>query len=401
MRLFSPAFKTHRVKKSAPVLLLDLGSESVKAVLFRTQEGKKIILNSSLEYIDEFGVWNSDFQNGPQLDFRLQITKKFAAKVINDVLKDAEEPPGFFIVAPPPAILRSFVIATEVQRGNQSIRIGGREEKLLLAQAQEQAKKILFKKMGLSGKDIVFSDSKLLGVSIDGYKVSSLRNFTGKKILLNFLLFFTDSRHQYEAFLRKILRDVGKIKIRPGEFISLAEALCRISNFMPDGIYLDIGGSVTQTLIIIDGRLVFSGVFERGGMNFSEELSQRMGCDLPRARILKEDYAAGLLSQDLGARIKKELIPVVYSWLEDLKKLLPQDLEVLPNSIFIFGGGSLQPEIKECLSSADWKTSVILGLPNVKILAPADLPHMEAAGHKTIQQFSPQNTSSLLLCYSG
>jgi hypothetical protein len=83
------------------------------------------------------------------------------------------------------------------------------------------------------------------------------------------------------------------------------------------------------------------------------------------------------------------------SWFENLKgnlKKFPQKL--LPANFFLFGGGSLLPDISEILENGDWSNLTFFSQLKIEIVYPKNLKNFE---DKNQILNSPQDLPLILL----
>lgn len=365
-------------------LALDIGTECIKALVFKKRKEKYIILKNALHYLDKFGTFDSfDFEPDILKKTILQVIKELKTKEVNSIL-----------VGLPPNILKGEIVFQEFSRKNPKSIITKKEEaEILNTILYESRKKIsqqLSKKIGLLPQDLQFLDSKILEIKIDGYSVPKLEGYRGKS--LNFRIVFTFlPKYYFENFKKNLsfLQFYGKIKIT-----SIVRGLI-LAFQIEDALFLDIGGEITQIFLIKGGKLERISGFEIGGKNFSQILTESLGLPLFRARILKERYASGFLSEGVRKRIREKFLPLAKDWFSNLKLKLNHQ-KFLPPKIFLFGGGSSLPEIQEILGKGDWEEFAVGKKPKVKLLYPKDLKNIE---DKTKKLISPQIIPTLFIGY--
>jgi len=85
---------------------------------------------------------------------------------------------------------------------------------------------------------------------------------------------------------------------------------------------------------------------DKGGEDFTEELSQTLGIDKEFARVLKERYSSGDLSQGSAERLREVFSQQRRAWQQEGL------VHSFSSPIFLFGGGSLLPEIKKSFQGA-------------------------------------------------
>ncbi len=388
-------FKLPGQKESEICLTLDLGSEAAKAIVFKVQEGKRIILGSSLEYMDEFGVWNA---HDGQLDFRAKVIRKFAIKTAKGAIEMCKKNPVSFFIAPPPNVLQVRIVKTSTVRSDRNRHISVSEEGEIWARAHKEAKYAISKAANMAPENIFFFPPRTISVKIDGYKVKALRNFNGKNITADVLVIFIIKKYldknNFPIFLSGFQKEIG-IKFREVRLLHAAQGIANLSKFLPDALLLDVGGKFTQIFIIKDASLVFADKFEMGGSDFSLKIAETMGLGLAEARMLQEQYCLGNLTASVAERLRQEFSPLALAWFTALKNKLAMDVPVVPSIILMAGGGALQPDIKKVLEHGNWE-NLPIALKHLRPLNVTDLPHLE--GFKA-QMFFSHYAPSLLLCY--
>jgi cell division ATPase FtsA len=105
---------------------------------------------------------------------------------------------------------------------------------------------------------------------------------------------------------------------------------------------------------------------------------------------LKKDYSQGLLSEEVRQRIKEILSSAAQNWLKELKLKVTAKKILFPFDIFLFGGGSLIPEIQEVLEQSFSESH------QIRYLYPKDLKGIKVS-LKILT--SPKDVPILLLCY--
>lgn len=374
-------------RKEKSFLVLDIGTEAVKTLLFKKVE-KIIILGNWLEYYDRFGLFDSQ-------DFEAEILKRTIVKTLQNLReKKQEELP--VILSLPATLLKAGIVFRALERKNPQKIIDQSEANEIVEGVKREAKEKLSQiqawKKGILPQDIQFINLKILERKIDGYDVSSLQGFTGKK--LDFRILATFLAKDYFALVKKISQELG---LEILQIIHLAENLTEMAQEQKlSGIFLDIGGEVSQIFLVKKGQLEKVDTFAGGGKVFLESLSQVYGMDFSGVRNLVQDYQKKLLTEGVRKEIKHLFVLEVQKWFEDLKICLGREEKPLPSSIYLFGGGSLIPEIEEILQEGDWN-DFLFDSPKIKILYPKDLKNIE---DQTKSLNSPQDIPPLLLCYT-
>ncbi|MBZ9577772.1 hypothetical protein KJA13_01905 [Patescibacteria group bacterium] len=373
-------FGTKR-KKEKLFLVLDIGTEAVKGLICKKENSKIVVLSASTQYFERYGVFDGR-------DFETDVIKRAILKTIKEAhqnlgaqRQNCKKRP--VLVGLPPNILKGRIVWQSFKRDNSKKKISKNEQELIYQQVFKEAQKEISqrftKEFGILVGDIQWITQKILEIKIDGYPVSELQGYDGKDLGIKILATFLP-----KYYFENIKKIFGDLQLKVFKIIHLAENLpIVLEDKIGDGIFLDVGGQATQIFLVRGGNLKQVNEFEAGGKVFSQELSEILGIDEESARTLKERYTNKLLSPEGEKRIKGMFLEEKRTWYENLKQSLPK--EFFPSTIFLFGGGSLLPEIQEVLKENGIR---------VKFIYPKDLRDIE----DTIKNLkSPQYVPSLLI----
>ncbi len=377
-------------KKKENFLILDIGTEAVKAVILREKEGKISILQSSLEYFEDYGGFNS--QNPERKVWEKAILKTFQ----NLNLAEAKKRTNFSVILGLPAdFLKARVISQNFKRAPAKKIIDEKEAKeifqMISAKAREAISLIYSQNSGILPSELQFINLKILEMKIDGYRVPTLQRYDGGNLDFKILATFLSKNHLKEA------ENVHQtFRLKENKIVHQAEGLPSFFSKISGGIFLDVGGEITQIFLVRNNLFENIDEFRTGGEIFSRALAEKLGLTLPEARILKERYARRELSQESSERIKEIIYSAVQTWFKNLKSKLKEMKTdgLLPSPVFLYGGSSQLPEISEILRDGDWSSFHFAGQPEIGILRPSDFKIIIEEG-KNLN--NPQNTPSLLI----
>jgi len=371
------------------VLGLDVGTEAIKTLVFRRENNKNVILGRALEYFEEPEL----FEN---FDFPEEILEKTISKTIDSVQKITKFDPKNVFLGLPANILKGQIIKQNFVRKNPKELINEAEAgeiyKEVFSNIQNIISQELSQKTGLLPQDFYFSNFKILETKIDGYEVFSIQKLKGENLEFRVLAVFLP-KHQLE----KIKKVFQNLNLKISKIVHIVEHLSYLLDEKLSAIYIDVGGKLTNIFLVEKGKLVGISEFFQGGFNFTQRLSQNLGLPHPEARMLKEDYSKLLLSEKTIIRIREIFFDILGDWFENLKgnfKKFPQKL--LPFNFFLFGGGSLLPEIPGILEKGNWSNLTFISKPKIKFIYPRDLKGIE---DKPQLLNSPQDLPLLLISY--
>lgn len=376
-------------KKEKTFLALDVGTESVKTILFKRKDCKIIVLRNSLQYLNQFRIFDGQ-------DLEINLIKNVISKTITDNQKETGIKINSVLLGLPANILKARIDFYSLTRKNPKEIISETERNIILQQTLNETKENISQKFknesGILPKDIHFICLKIIETKIDGYKVQKLDGYKGKKLDFTILVTFLP-----KYYFENIEKTIKNLNLKNFEIVHPAQNLINIFE-KTNAIFIDIGGELSQFFLVNKGKLENINDFDIGGKTFSRTLSEKLGLEEDGAKILKERYVKKELSEEVRKRIREFLFPEIKNWFYELKSKLENTKPVLPSNIFLFGGGSLIPEIEEILEGGDWGDIVFFLSPEIKLIMPKDLKNIE---DKTKNLNSPQFIPTLLLCYHG
>ena len=408
-------FLKERYRKDKLFLCLDIGTEAIKTLIFslstisKTDTDKRIYVEgSSVCYYDTYGA----FDGG---DFETEVIEKAAARAVEgayqnfvSLRKVPKRNKGILKMKLPtllsisPRVLRGRVAALLFKRTEPARKISRKEarniEQKILHEIQKNVAKKFAQDYGILSYDIHWVSSKILERKIDGYQVPTLEGYEGTSVEVRILTTFLPK--QYLQVIQEISKRIGitfASIVHPAEYIS--EALERENC---DGIFLDVGGEMTQFFVVKNGIVQHIGECAGGGKTFSRLLVSTLGIQEERARLLKERYAHGLLTDEVAGKIQEMFAQEQEQWYKSIVGKL-QNIKLktaFVSRMVLFGGGSMLPEMKDILERKGGiqkdESSGEKGI-NCTFLHPTDLVGIEDA----TKSLNLQSIPSLLVCYAA
>ncbi|PIS39766.1 MAG: hypothetical protein COT33_00235 [Candidatus Nealsonbacteria bacterium CG08_land_8_20_14_0_20_38_20] len=415
-------FFLKRQKEKELFLVLDIGTEAVKVLIFEKRQGKISVLGGGLEYFDRFRALESG-------KFETEVIKKTISKAVEEAQKESGVKTNSIFLGFSCDILKGRTISYSLKRKENKFlflknqvsvpkffkfrnreseiknkRVDEKEEGEIKETVLREAKKKIAEsyalQKGILPQDIQFQELRILETKIDGYRVPSLLGYDGEKADFKILATFLPKYYLESNFsdfisppIIPIIREMG-FKI-----LEIRHPIVGLLSFLsqyPDALLLDIGGEVTQIFLAKRGILEEISEFETGGRQFSQILSENLGLSELEARNLKHRYSKRDLTEESRREIGKLLKISTHLWFQGLKEKLREiGSGIFPSEFFIFGGGALLPEIEEILEQGDWEDISFAEPPKVKFLQSKDLINIEEKIGLTAQ-----NTPSLLNYHS-
>jgi cell division protein FtsA len=209
------------------------------------------------------------------------------------------------------------------------------------------------------------------GASIDGYALTNPVGFQGRHVKIGIFNAFAPLVH-----LGALQSVASQLDLELLEIVAEPYAVARVLG--PDiirqtgALFVDVGGGTTDVALVRQGGIEGTRMFALGGRAFTKSLADRLDLPFPRAEAAKVDYARGL-EVERRSEIASIVSDDVRVWAAGVE-LVMEELsggDLLPGRIFLCGGGSRLPEIRDALAAeAFWKRMPFARPPEVTIMDP-------------------------------
>ena len=299
----------------------------------------------------------------------------------NEALVRAEESAGG-IIAPPTVIgiagelVKGSSITVTKQRQDPTKEITPDELEGVISSAQSKlyklAKERIATEIGYSNVEVRLTNAAVISVRIDGQPVHNPIGFRGRHFQLT--LFSSFAPLMQLGALQTVAKglDLTLISIVAEPY---ALARCLSVDAGPDSgaIFIDIGGGTTDIALVRQGGIEETRMFALGGRTFTRRLASSKGLSLKEAENLKILYSTGGLKGAERDEVHAILAPEAQTWMDSIELLvdeLAKD-ELLPPAIYMVGGGSTLPDLRERLENFPWKDRLPFSRdPLIEIIQP-------------------------------
>lgn len=365
-----------RGSKSQYHLALDIGTEVVKALIFAVDEehGQAVVLG-----VGRVAQRTGNMQSGAVADISGVIESS------REAIKIAQERSNVrkitkSIIGIAGELVKGTTTTVHYERVNPEIRIGTSELKTIIGKVQEKAferiKRQLIWETGQEGIEIKLINASLVDVRIDGYRKNNPLNFQGHDVSMSVFNAYAPLTNlgALESIAQELkLHENLSIAAEPYAVARSVEVE-DMSDF--GAIFIDIGGGTTDIAIVRNGGLEGTKMFALGGRAFTKRLCQEFELTLEKAEEMKIAYSFRRLSPENTEKIARLYAEDARVWLGGVEISLSEfaETDVLPSRIFLCGGGSALPEIKQVLSSVEWTDHLPFSRPpQVSFLQPKDI----------------------------
>lgn len=211
---------------------------------------------------------------------------------------------------------------------------------------------------------------------LDGFRVEDPIGMAGKEAKIK--LYFTFAPIVHVNYLKSITDSIGGklIGIVPQPF-AVARAVngARESNY--SSIIIDVGGGTTDIALIQNGIVMGTPMVAFGGRVFTKRIANDLRLSPDEAEDFKIKYTNNELIVSRISEVRESILKDTPLWATVVSIGLKEFEDIVngfPYKMYLCGGGSLLPEIKESLIEFPWKKELPFNRsPLVSYLTPKDL----------------------------
>lgn len=227
---------------------------------------------------------------------------------------------------------------------------------LVQGRAEAKAKKQLAWELGGKEVEIRLVNSALVGIDIDGYKVTNPVGFQGKDVVVQLYTAFAPLIHigALERTAQELDLDLLAVAAEP--FAVARSVIGDDPNATMSAILMDVGGGTTDIAVINEGGVQGTKMFGIGGRAFTKSIEREFGIEFAQAEEFKLNLSTDRIPQNKKAAIETVLNKTLDVWQSGVELALSEftKLDHLPNKVLLCGGGSSLDLLMERLSQTHW-----------------------------------------------
>ncbi len=275
-------------------------------------------------------------------------------------------------------LVKGTTTTVHYERVNPSLRISMSELRAIMKKVQQKAYERIQDQIAWetgSDVDIKLINAVIVDVRIDGYRVTNPLDFQGRNVSISVFNAYAPLVHigALEEIARALGVDLVSVVAEP---YAVAAGISPEDALDFSAIFIDIGGGTTDIAVVRGGGLEGTKMFALGGRAFTKRLMRDLDLTFAEAEELKIQYSQGQLSPDIAGKIQTILALDCETWLGGVELSLAEfaQTDPLPSHIYLCGGGSALPGIRDILQSSDWTTRLAFAAPpQVSFLQPVDV----------------------------
>src|SRR5229473_3933216 len=332
---------------------LDIGTAFAKAIIIEVHEDQAVVLG-----VGRHPQSYTHMSDGIVTDISGVIAN------CNEALIKAEKAAGGTIA--PSAIIgiagelvKGSSITINKQRQQPTKPITAEELEALINGAQQKllknAKDRIAAETGYQNIEVRLTNAAVISVRIDGQTVSNPIGFRGRHFTLT--LFSAFAPLMQLGALETVAQglDLTLVTI-VAEPYALARCLSTNASTNSGALFIDIGGGTTDIALVRQGGIEETRMFALGGRTFTRRLAASKGLSVKEAEKLKLSYSSGGIKGSQRDEIQSIFTSEVQTWMDSVELLIDELAkgDLLPPAIYLVGGGSALPDLREKLENFPW-----------------------------------------------
>jgi cell division protein FtsA len=359
---------------------LDVGTEFAKALVFEVREDGVGIVRG----VGRKRQGLAHMQSGTVADISAVVDNCAVA------LQEAEEMAGFrpqqVVVGIAGELVKGFTTVHDQRRDKAEAPITENELGKLIEgvqrQAVREAERSVTWETGLASVDVKLVHAAVVGAWIDGYAVTNPVGFQGRNVRIAIFDAFAPLVHLGALQTVASRLDLELIAV-VAEPYAVARVLDSEQVRQAGALFVDVGGGTTDVALVRQGGIEGTRMFALGGRAFTKSIADRLDLPFPRAEALKVDYARGIAAERTEA-VRRIVADDVAVWAAGVELVLEEVSagDLLPGRIYLCGGGSRLPEIRDALAAESFSKRLPFARPpEVTILSPDQIGSIRDETH--------------------
>jgi len=345
--------KTRKAAADEYIVALDIGTEFVKALIAQLDG-------------DELHVTGVGRARQAVSDMHAGAIADIAGVVRNceEALAQAEEEAGLqakrVVIGIAGELVKGVTDTIRYRRPQPDRPLDEAEMEFIIEKVQERAQIKAQKQIALeTGNDQVevkLVNSALVGIHIDGYKVSNPIGFQGRDVAVQIYTAFAPMVHigALERVADELSLELLAVAAEP--FAVSRSVLGNDGNSNFTAILADIGGGSTDIAVVNDGGVEGTKMFGIGGRSVTQTIATDMNLSYKDAEKLKVNITHEQIKPSVKKEVAASIDKTLEVWLAGVELALSdfESVDHLPNRILLCGGGASLDRLVDVLEGAEW-----------------------------------------------
>ena len=355
------------------IVALDIGTEFVKALVAEIHEDEIHVIGVGRARQDV-----ADMHSGAIADIASVVEN--CEKALIEAEDQAEIQAKKAVIGIAGELVKGATNTIKYRRPQPNRPLDEAEMEFIIDKIQERAQLKAQREIALEPgnqeAEIKLVNSAIVGIHIDGYKVSNPIGFQGKDVSIQIYTAFAPTVHigAIERVANELALDLIAVAAEP--FAVARSVVGSDSSSSFTAILADIGGGTTDIAVVNDGGVEGTKMFGIGGRSFTNQIANELSLSYKNA----EKLILNLSNEKLKSSISKQAIDAIDKtldvWISGVELALSdfEELDYLPNKILLCGGGSSLESLVDRLENDDWwKELPFNKKPKVKHIKPEEV----------------------------
>ena len=359
------------------IVALDIGTEFVKALIAKLEgdELKIVGVGRSRQEV-------SDMHSGAIADIAGVVRN------CEEALADAEEQAGLqakrVVIGIAGELVKGVTDTIRYRRPQPDRPLDDSEMEFIIDKVQERAQikaqKQIALETGNEDVEVKLVNSALVGIHIDGYKVSNPIGFQGRDVAVQIYTAFAPMVHigALERVADELSLELLAVAAEP--FAVSRSVLGNDANSNFTAILLDMGGGTTDIAVVNDGGVEGTKMFGIGGRSVTQTIASDMSLSYKDAEKLKVNIDHEQIKPAVKKEVNEAIDKTLEVWIAGVELALSEfdSVDHLPNRILLCGGGSSLEKIVDVLNEPTWhKELPFTKKPSVHHINPSEVIGVE------------------------
>lgn len=335
------------------IVAVDIGTEFVKAMIAKIDGEKLEVVGLGRVRQDV-----SDMHSGAIADISGVVRN------CEEALADAEDQAGLqakrAVIGIAGELVKGTTNTIRYRRPQPDRPLDEAEMEFIIEKVQERsqakAQRQIALETGNEDVEVKLVNSALVGIHIDGYKVSNPLGFQGKDVAVQIYTAFAPMVHigALERVADELALELVAVAAEPFAVSRSVLGTDASSNFT--AILADVGGGTTDIAVVNDGGVEGTRMFGIGGRSFTRTIATDMDLTYENAEKLKVNLGHENIKPSVKKDLEKAVDKTLDVWLSGVELALSEfdSVDHLPGRILLCGGGSSLEPLVAALSEQDW-----------------------------------------------
>ncbi len=345
--------KTRKGSDEDYIVALDIGTEFVKALIAKL-EGEELQIIGVGRSRQEV----SDMHSGAIADIAGVVRN------CEEALAQAEEQAGLqakrVVIGIAGELVKGVTDTIRYRRPQPDRPLDDAEMEFIIEKVQERAaikaQKQIALETGNNEVEVKLVNSALVGIHIDGYKVSNPIGFQGRDVAVQIYTAFAPMVHigALERVADELSLELLAVAAEPFAVSRSVLGSDASSNFT--AILADVGGGTTDIAVVNDGGVEGTKMFGIGGRSFTQTIAGDLNLSYKDAEKLKVNIDHSQIKPTVKKEVEEAIDKTLEVWIAGVELALSEfdSVDHLPNRILLCGGGSSLEKIVLALQGSEW-----------------------------------------------